>query len=106
MSRFDVAWRKYWYRALPCGAISVGVVAFFFLDDRWPLRGHFQLAWLLYFAIWIASCEYLRRFPCPRRGVQFSRSLWHGKALTNPRCIHCGLKKFADPAHPGGAGIL
>jgi hypothetical protein len=106
MSKFDTVWRKYWYRAFPSFALWAGFVFFMFLCNSLPSRGLVWTALISYLAILLGAFEYLRRFPCPRCGQFFSRSLWYGRGLRNPRCVHCGLKRFGDPRKEGGAGIL
>jgi hypothetical protein len=67
------------------------------IPQNFPWAEYIQSAlltgWVLGFAfvaVWSQS------FRCPRCGEYFCRTWWYNKSFLAGKCVHCGLKKYAD----------
>jgi hypothetical protein len=57
----------------------------------------FAFAWMLFYLV---AGNLLIRFRCPRCGKPFFAKWWYHNMFAQC-CVHCGLRKYADRAHPG-----
>jgi hypothetical protein len=49
----------------------------------------------------IIASYYAQFCPCPRCGKQFSNKWWYHKGMAFARrCVHCGLRKYANDDSP------
>ncbi len=99
-SDYRASWSRYKKRRVLFVLAFLGYVpicdAFAKLTKR--VFGTFDPAFILalvWMAMFYIAGTRLLSWPCPKCGKCFSGTGWQNKGLLAPKCVHCGLPKYA-----------
>lgn len=100
MGKYAEAWERYRNLRLTALLLWLGGVPYIWLLGHLapflPTDVFKGFLFVLYFCVWFIATLRYEFFRCPRCGRAFAKTWWFNLSFLAWRCVHCGLRKFAE----------